>query len=187
MHPKLRVNNEIAEKFCSVCQTWKLLTGFSPGEQSHEGSEGGRHCECRECNNARRWRYAAASRGRYEDYKQHGGISGSSRPRFCAASHLRCSWRLLFRGEATGCWFRLNGSADQPVSSSFLTLTGANRKTFRQSPTIAKTPSVRFILEGAVRRHGEHVRATVQQINAFDGCYLWSERYRSFEPMVRLG
>jgi hypothetical protein len=49
-YPKLRVRAGIEEKFCSTCQTWKPLTDFSPGGKSHEGSEGGRHCECKPCN-----------------------------------------------------------------------------------------------------------------------------------------
>jgi len=57
---KLRTRNGIAEKLCSCCQQWKPLDAFSPGGKSHERTEGGRHCECRECNNARhRRRYAA--------------------------------------------------------------------------------------------------------------------------------
>ena len=34
----------------SAPQRWKPLTAFSPGGDSHGASEGGRHCECRECN-----------------------------------------------------------------------------------------------------------------------------------------
>jgi hypothetical protein len=60
--PKLRVKDGVEEKFCSTCQKWKPRTAFSPGGEGHKGSEGERHCECRECNNARhRRRYAAAS------------------------------------------------------------------------------------------------------------------------------
>jgi serine/threonine-protein kinase len=36
---------------------------------------------------------------------------------------------------------------------------------------------VDHILEGSVRRAGSRMRATVQLINAADGCHLWSERY----------
>jgi len=51
--PKLRTLNGVEEKLCSACRKWKPLTDFSPGGASHEGSEGGRHCECKACNAAR--------------------------------------------------------------------------------------------------------------------------------------
>jgi hypothetical protein len=47
---KLRMRNRIQEKLCSTCKTWKALTDFSPGGESHQGSEGGVHCECKPCN-----------------------------------------------------------------------------------------------------------------------------------------
>ncbi len=60
-YPKLRVVNGVTEKLCFCCNHWKPLTDFSPGGRSHGSSEGGKHCECRECNAARhRRRYAAA-------------------------------------------------------------------------------------------------------------------------------
>ena len=63
---KIRARNGVTEKLCSACRVWKALSDFSPGGKSHQrGSEGGVHCECRECNAARhRQRYAAARRMR---------------------------------------------------------------------------------------------------------------------------
>jgi len=59
---KIRVRNGVTEKLCSACKVWKPLTDFSPGGKSHQrASEGGVHCECRECNAARhRRRYVKA-------------------------------------------------------------------------------------------------------------------------------
>jgi adenylate cyclase len=37
--------------------------------------------------------------------------------------------------------------------------------------------SVRTVLEGSVRRVGNHLRITAQLVNAADGYHLWSERY----------
>lgn len=42
---------------------------------------------------------------------------------------------------------------------------------------IAEQLKVRTILEGSVRRAGDHLRITVQLVNAADGFHLWSERY----------
>ena len=42
---------------------------------------------------------------------------------------------------------------------------------------IGRALSVNTVLEGSVRRFGDHVRITVQLINAADGYHLWSERY----------
>jgi hypothetical protein len=61
--PKLRERNGVMEKRCSCCGLWKPLTDFSPGGSSHGPSEGGKHCECHECNAKRhRDRYATARR-----------------------------------------------------------------------------------------------------------------------------
>jgi hypothetical protein len=58
---KLRIVNGITQKLCSCCKKWKPLSAFSPGGRNKSDSEGGKHCECRECNAARhRRRYAAA-------------------------------------------------------------------------------------------------------------------------------
>src|SRR5215470_10585894 len=37
--------------------------------------------------------------------------------------------------------------------------------------------NVRTILEGSIRRSGDHLRVTAQLVNAADGYHLWSERY----------
>jgi TolB-like protein/Tfp pilus assembly protein PilF len=42
---------------------------------------------------------------------------------------------------------------------------------------IAKELSVRYVLEGSVRKSGERVRITAQLIDASSGHHLWSERY----------
>jgi adenylate cyclase len=42
---------------------------------------------------------------------------------------------------------------------------------------IGQRLTVRTILEGSVRRAGDHLRITAQLINAADGFHLWSERY----------
>jgi serine/threonine-protein kinase len=42
---------------------------------------------------------------------------------------------------------------------------------------IAETLNVTHILEGSVRRAGNHIRITAQLIAAEDGSHLWSERY----------
>jgi len=58
---KLRTINGTTQKLCSCCKLWKPLSAFSPGDKSHGASEGGKHCECRSCNNARhRRRYAVS-------------------------------------------------------------------------------------------------------------------------------
>jgi TolB-like protein/tetratricopeptide (TPR) repeat protein len=42
---------------------------------------------------------------------------------------------------------------------------------------IAEALRVRTILEGSVRKSGNHIRITAQLIDAADGSHLWSERY----------
>ena len=42
---------------------------------------------------------------------------------------------------------------------------------------IAEQLNVRTLLEGSVRRSGNHLRITAQLVNAADGYHLWSERY----------
>jgi serine/threonine-protein kinase len=42
---------------------------------------------------------------------------------------------------------------------------------------IGETLGVSSILEGSVRKSGDHIRITVQLINASDGYQVWSERY----------
>jgi RNase P subunit RPR2 len=65
MSAKLRTVNGVEEKFCSTCKAWKPFSAFSPGGRSHQGSEGGVHCECKPCNAARhRMRYAAKKQSR---------------------------------------------------------------------------------------------------------------------------
>jgi adenylate cyclase len=43
--------------------------------------------------------------------------------------------------------------------------------------TIGEQLNVRTVLEGSVRRAGEHLRVMVQLVNVADGYHLWSERY----------
>ena len=43
--------------------------------------------------------------------------------------------------------------------------------------TIGSQLNVRTILEGSIRRSGDHLRITVQLVNAADGYHLWSETY----------
>ena len=42
---------------------------------------------------------------------------------------------------------------------------------------IGERLKVRTVLEGSVRRAGNHLRITVQLVNAADGYHLWSEKY----------
>jgi serine/threonine protein kinase/Tfp pilus assembly protein PilF len=42
---------------------------------------------------------------------------------------------------------------------------------------IGERLNVRTVLEGSVRRAGNHLRITVQLVNAADGYHLWSEKY----------
>ena len=42
---------------------------------------------------------------------------------------------------------------------------------------IGRTLGVKTVLEGSVRKSGDHIRITVQLIGAADGYHLWSERY----------
>jgi adenylate cyclase len=42
---------------------------------------------------------------------------------------------------------------------------------------VAKDLSVRYVLEGSVRRAGDRVRITAQLIDALNGYHLWAERY----------
>lgn len=44
-------------------------------------------------------------------------------------------------------------------------------------PEIAKTLGVAHVVEGSVRREGNHLRVTAQLIRASDGFHLWSENY----------
>jgi TolB-like protein len=48
-----------------------------------------------------------------------------------------------------------------------------------QIPEIAKALGVRNILEGSVRRSGNHLRVTAQLVRADNGYHLWSETYNS--------
>lgn len=41
----------------------------------------------------------------------------------------------------------------------------------------AKQLGVRYVLEGSVRKSGNHIRITAQLIDAQDGAHLWAERY----------
>jgi adenylate cyclase len=43
--------------------------------------------------------------------------------------------------------------------------------------TVGEQLNVRTVLEGSVRRAGNHLRITAQLVNAADGYHLWSERY----------
>jgi TolB-like protein len=43
--------------------------------------------------------------------------------------------------------------------------------------TVGQQLNVRTILEGSIRRSGDHLRVTAQLVNAEDGYHLWSERY----------
>ena len=42
---------------------------------------------------------------------------------------------------------------------------------------VAQELNVRTVLEGSIRRSGDHLRVTAQLVNAADGYHLWSERY----------
>jgi adenylate cyclase len=44
-------------------------------------------------------------------------------------------------------------------------------------PNVARTLGVGTVLEGSVRRHGDHVRITAQLIDAESDSHLWSETY----------
>lgn len=53
--------------------------------------------------------------------------------------------------------------------------------TYKGKPTkvqqVAEELGVHYILEGSVRREGNHVRVNAQLIDAIDGHHLWAERY----------
>lgn len=53
--------------------------------------------------------------------------------------------------------------------------------TYKGKPTkvqqVAKELGVHYVLEGSVRREGDHVRVNAQLIDAIDGHHLWAERY----------
>lgn len=52
---------------------------------------------------------------------------------------------------------------------------------------IAQELGVRAIVEGSVRKSGQHLRISAQLIDAEDGCCLWSERYdRQMEDVFAL-
>jgi uncharacterized membrane protein len=61
---KLRTVNGIIEKRCNICDRWKPLSEFSGGGKKHEGSEAGKHCECRDCNNEKHRRNYRAKKER---------------------------------------------------------------------------------------------------------------------------
>jgi TolB-like protein len=42
---------------------------------------------------------------------------------------------------------------------------------------VARRLNVRTVLEGSVRKDGNHIRITVQLINAMTGFHLWSQTY----------
>jgi len=44
-------------------------------------------------------------------------------------------------------------------------------------PVIRERLNVQSVLEGSVRRSGNHIRITAQLVNAVDGYHLWSEKY----------
>ena len=51
--------------------------------------------------------------------------------------------------------------------------------------TIAQTLGVRHVLEGSVRREGDHVRVTAQLIDAASGYHVWSQSYdRSWQDLL---
>ncbi|QRM55261.1 rhodanese-like domain-containing protein [Sinorhizobium sp. BG8] len=53
--------------------------------------------------------------------------------------------------------------------------------TYKGKPTkvqqVAEELGVHYVLEGSVRREGDHVRVNAQLIDAVDGHHLWAERY----------
>jgi TolB-like protein/DNA-binding winged helix-turn-helix (wHTH) protein len=53
----------------------------------------------------------------------------------------------------------------------------AYRGTRRTVPEIRRELGVDYVLEGSVRRSGDHVRVTAQLIRAADGTQLWAESY----------
>jgi len=44
-------------------------------------------------------------------------------------------------------------------------------------PSIARKLRVRTLLEGSIRKAGDHIRVTTQLVDAADGCRLWSATY----------
>jgi TolB-like protein/class 3 adenylate cyclase/rhodanese-related sulfurtransferase/Tfp pilus assembly protein PilF len=52
---------------------------------------------------------------------------------------------------------------------------------YRDKPTkvqqVAEELGVRYVLEGSVRREGDHVRINAQLVDALNGRHLWAERY----------
>ncbi|TLY76625.1 MAG: tetratricopeptide repeat protein [Gammaproteobacteria bacterium] len=53
--------------------------------------------------------------------------------------------------------------------------------------TIAQTLGVRHVLEGSVRREGDHLRVTAQLIDASSGYQVWSQNYdRSWQDLLAI-
>ena len=54
-------------------------------------------------------------------------------------------------------------------------------------PTIARRLMVANVLEGSVRKSGNHVRVTVQLVRADNGYHLWSETYdRTLDDLFKV-
>ena len=47
----------------------------------------------------------------------------------------------------------------------------------RSTPEIARELDVQYVVEGSVRRIGNHVRITVQLVDAFEDAHLWARNY----------
>jgi len=52
------------------------------------------------------------------------------------------------------------------------------KKTAKSLRQIAAELSVQYILEGSVRKQGDHLRITAQLVDAFQDAHLWAETYR---------
>jgi TolB-like protein/Tfp pilus assembly protein PilF len=51
--------------------------------------------------------------------------------------------------------------------------------------TIAEALAVRYVVEGSVRRSGDHIRVTAQLVDAHSGTHRWSETYdRAFDDVL---
>lgn len=65
--------------------------------------------------------------------------------------------------------------------SSIFVIAPNSTFTYKDTPTKAQQVpgelGVQYILEGSVRREGNHVRVNAQLIDATDGHHLWAERY----------
>jgi hypothetical protein len=57
----VETRNGIRGKVCSTCRKWKPLDDF-PTDPTHQPSQGGRHCRCKECHKNAASKHRAVAR-----------------------------------------------------------------------------------------------------------------------------